>query len=117
MLRTLDSAAASSSLIQKGTSSTLHWALSFLVVVSGLIALCTHLTDPWVYSNDSNGPIHSVFAKNYLRPVDDAVLQRHGAAFPRLNTFRVETAFGSWAEAQKKHFADGGVFDRIYTQR
>ncbi|UWX03705.1 sulfate ABC transporter substrate-binding protein [Pseudoxanthomonas sp. NC8] len=58
-----------------------------------------------------------IFAKNYLRPVDDAVLQRHGAAFPRLNVFRVETAFGSWPEAQKKHFADGGVFDRIYTQR
>jgi len=58
-----------------------------------------------------------IFAKNYLRPVDDAVLQRHGAAFPKVNVFRVEAAFGSWPEAQKKHFADGGVFDRIYTQR
>jgi sulfate transport system substrate-binding protein len=22
--------------------------------------------------------------------------------------------FGGWAKAQKTHFADGGVFDRIY---
>ncbi len=22
--------------------------------------------------------------------------------------------FGGWADAQKKHFADGGVFDDIY---
>ena len=58
-----------------------------------------------------------VFARNYLRPVDDAVLQRHAATFPRLNTFRVDAAFGGWPEAQKKHFADGGVFDRIYTAR
>ena len=59
----------------------------------------------------------AIFAKNYLRPVDDAVLRRHAAAFPPLNTFRVEAAFGSWPAAQKTHFADGGVFDRIYTQR
>jgi sulfate transport system substrate-binding protein len=25
--------------------------------------------------------------------------------------------FGSWANAQKTHFADGGVFDRIYKAR
>ena len=58
-----------------------------------------------------------IFAKNYLRPVDDAVLRRHGATFPALNTFRVDAAFGGWPEAQKRHFADGGVFDRIYSQR
>ncbi|WP_372012333.1 sulfate ABC transporter substrate-binding protein [Pseudoxanthomonas sp. 10H] len=58
-----------------------------------------------------------IFAKNYLRPVDDAVLRRHAAAFPELNVFSVEAAFGGWPQAQKRHFADGGVFDRIYSQR
>ncbi|UNK57962.1 hypothetical protein MNQ95_02290 [Pseudoxanthomonas daejeonensis] len=58
-----------------------------------------------------------VFAKNYLRPMDDAVLRRHAASFLELETFRVESAFGSWLEAQKKHFADGGVSDRTYSKR
>jgi len=25
--------------------------------------------------------------------------------------------FGGWARAQKTHFADGGVFDQIYTRK
>ncbi len=58
-----------------------------------------------------------IFAKNYLRPVDAGVLQKHAAVFPRLNAFRVDEAFGSWPEAQRKHFADGGVFDRIYAKK
>ncbi|AKC85969.1 sulfate ABC transporter substrate-binding protein [Pseudoxanthomonas suwonensis] len=58
-----------------------------------------------------------IFARNYLRPVDAGVLQRHAATFPKLNAFLVDEAFGSWPEAQKKHFADGGVFDRIYSAR
>jgi sulfate transport system substrate-binding protein len=35
------------------------------------------------------------------------------ARFPELELFTVEEAFGSWAEAQKTHFAEGGVFDQI----
>jgi ABC-type sulfate transport system substrate-binding protein len=26
----------------------------------------------------------------------------------------VDDTFGGWANAQKTHFADGGVFDQIY---
>lgn len=25
--------------------------------------------------------------------------------------------FGGWDEAQKKHFADGGIFDKIYEKK
>ena len=28
--------------------------------------------------------------------------------------FTVNDVFGSWSEAQEKHFKDGGVFDSIY---
>ncbi len=54
-------------------------------------------------------------AKNYYRPnepeyVDAEVLQQ----FPELKMFTVVEKFGSWAEAQKKHFDDGGTFDAIY---
>jgi len=58
-----------------------------------------------------------IFARNYLRPTDAQVLQRHAATFPPLNTFRVEEAFGSWPAAQARHFANGGTFDQIYNAR
>jgi len=28
----------------------------------------------------------------------------------------VDEVFGGWDKAQKTHFADGGVFDQIYTK-
>ncbi len=54
-------------------------------------------------------------AKNGFRPTDKDVLARHADAFPHLELFDVATVFGGWAKAQKTHFADGGVFDQIYT--
>ena len=32
---------------------------------------------------------------------------------PKLELITVDQAFGGWAAAQKKHFADGGIFDEI----
>jgi len=34
--------------------------------------------------------------------------------FPKLTLFTIDQLFGGWQKAQKKHFADGGVFDQIY---
>ena len=34
--------------------------------------------------------------------------------FPEVELFTVNEVFGSWKEAQTKHFNDGGVFDPIY---
>jgi sulfate/thiosulfate-binding protein len=76
----------------------------------------TALANAYLQFHYSNAG-QEIFASNYLRPADEAVLRRHAARFPALNTFTVESAFGSWAEAQRKHFADGGVFDSIYTKR
>jgi sulfate transport system substrate-binding protein len=36
------------------------------------------------------------------------------ARFPQLELFELDDVFGSWAEAQAQHFADGGTFDQIY---
>ena len=36
--------------------------------------------------------------------------------FPKLDLVTIAD-FGGWAEAQQKHFADGGVFDQIYTPK
>jgi len=58
-----------------------------------------------------------IFAKNDLRPVDETVLAQYADRFPKLNVFRVEDVYGSWAKAQALHFADGASFDQIYGAR
>ncbi len=52
-------------------------------------------------------------AKHYFRPVDAAVLARHGDVFPKVETFDV-ASLGGWESVQKTHFSDGGVFDQLY---
>jgi sulfate/thiosulfate-binding protein len=54
-------------------------------------------------------------AKHFFRPVDEAAADPADLArFPKLDLVSIDTNFGGWAAAQKKHFADGGVFDEIY---
>ena len=52
-----------------------------------------------------------IIAKQGFRPRDAAVLAE--AKLPAIKTFKVEELIGPWAETQKKHFADGGVYDQI----
>jgi len=55
-----------------------------------------------------------IAAKNHYRPTLKAVADRHAQQFPRLSLFTIADVTPSWTEAQKTHFADGGVFDQIY---
>jgi sulfate/thiosulfate transport system substrate-binding protein len=55
-----------------------------------------------------------IAAKNYYRPRLEAVAKKHAATFPKLTLVTIDEVFGGWQKAQKTHFADGGVFDRIY---
>jgi sulfate/thiosulfate transport system substrate-binding protein len=58
-----------------------------------------------------------IFARHGLRPAEPAALARHAAEFPKVNLFTVEQAFGGWAQAQKQHFSDGGIFDQIMEKK
>lgn len=53
-------------------------------------------------------------AKHFYRPRDAALLEANAQRFPRMEFVTIDDAFGGWAEAQRTHFADGGVFDRIF---
>ena len=55
-----------------------------------------------------------IAAKNFYRATDPAVAAAHEKNFPKVATFTIADLFGSWNEAQEKHFNDGGVFDQIY---
>jgi sulfate/thiosulfate-binding protein len=57
-----------------------------------------------------------IAAKNYYRPRDEAVAARYAAKFPKVEFVDI-THFGGWKLAQKEHFASGGLFDQITTQK
>ena len=55
--------------------------------------------------------------KHHYRPTDAKAAAKYAKQFPKLALVKIDDVFGSWAQAQKTHFADGGVFDQIYTRK
>jgi sulfate transport system substrate-binding protein len=58
-----------------------------------------------------------IAARNFYRPIDPTVAVKYAKQFPKLSLFTIDDVFGGWSKAQKTHFADGGVFDQIYTKK
>jgi sulfate transport system substrate-binding protein len=58
-----------------------------------------------------------IAGKHFFRPRDKAVAARYASQFGPVSLFTIDEVFGGWTVAQKKHFADGGVFDQIYSQK
>ncbi len=58
-----------------------------------------------------------IAARHYYRPRLPAVAQKYAQQFPQVQLFTIDQVFGGWAKAQQIHFADGGVFDKIYEGR
>jgi sulfate transport system substrate-binding protein len=54
-----------------------------------------------------------IAVKHYFRPRLEAVAKKHANTFPVVKLFTIDEVFGSWKQAQKKHFDNGGVFDQI----
>src|SRR5262245_19110135 len=55
-----------------------------------------------------------IAAKHHYRPRDQAVAAKFASSFAKVKLFTVDEVFGNWQNAQKTHFADGAMFDRIY---
>lgn len=55
-----------------------------------------------------------IAAKHYFRPRSKSVADKYAGQFPKLELFTIQEVAGNWQEAQKTHFADGGIFDQIY---
>jgi len=58
-----------------------------------------------------------IAARNFYRPIDPTVAAKYAKNFPPVKLFTIDEVFGGWTKAQKTHFADGGVFDQIYTKK
>lgn len=54
-------------------------------------------------------------AKHYFRPRDSRAAAKYAVQFPKVQTFTVDKVFGGWAKAQNAHFANGAIFDQIYS--
>jgi sulfate transport system substrate-binding protein len=55
-----------------------------------------------------------IIGKNFYRPVEPAAQKKYAAIFPQINLVTIDRDFGGWQAAQKRFFADGGVFDAIF---
>ncbi len=57
-----------------------------------------------------------IAARNYYRPRNQEIAAKYAQNFAKLELFTIDELFGGWANAQKTHFADGGVFDQLYAR-
>ncbi len=64
----------------------------------------------YLYSDEGQ----EIAGKHYYRPRDAKAAAKYAKTFTKVNLFTIDEAFGGWQKAQKTHFADGGVFDKIY---
>ena len=79
------------------------------VAKKGTAALAKAYLD-YLYSDEAQ----EIAAKHGLRPRSAAILKKYASTFKPIQLFRAEDYFGSFAEAQKVHFNDGGQFDKLY---
>ncbi|MGD9659167.1 MAG: sulfate ABC transporter substrate-binding protein [Methylocystis sp.] len=62
-------------------------------------------------------PAQAIIARNFYRPVHpEYAAKKDIKKFAKIHFITVDKTFGGWTAAQKKHFADGGVFDDIQKQ-
>ena len=63
----------------------------------------------YLYSDEGQ----EIAARNFYRPRNETIAQKHAGQFPKLKLITIDEAFGGWAKAQKTHFSDGGTFDQM----
>jgi sulfate transport system substrate-binding protein len=54
-----------------------------------------------------------IIGRNFYRPRDARALAKYGNIFVKVPTLVTIDDFGGWPAAQSRHFADGGIFDKI----
>ncbi|MCI0743865.1 MAG: sulfate ABC transporter substrate-binding protein [Verrucomicrobia subdivision 3 bacterium] len=55
-----------------------------------------------------------IAGRHFYRPRSEVVSKKFEQQFAKIELFTIDDTFGGWAKAQKTHFGDGGVFDKIY---
>ena len=55
-----------------------------------------------------------IAARNFYRPRDAEIAKKYESSFAKVELFTIDDVFGGWTKAQREHFTEGGVFDKIY---
>ncbi len=63
----------------------------------------------YLYSKEGQ----DIIGKNFYRPTNPEVAAKYAKQFPKMELVTIDKDFGGWNAAQKKHFADNGIFDQI----
>jgi len=58
-----------------------------------------------------------IIGRHFYRPISPAAQTKVAARLPRLALFTIDQAFGGWEKVGREHFADGAMFDQIYTRK
>lgn len=64
----------------------------------------------YLYSDEGQ----KLAAENFYRPTNKDIAAQYADTFKPLDLINIDQ-FGGWRAAQQKFFADGGIFDQIYT--
>ena len=67
----------------------------------------------YLYSDEGQ----DIAGKNFYRPTSEKAKAQYDKQFPKLTLATIDQAFGGWAKANQEHFADGALFDQIYSRR
>lgn len=67
----------------------------------------------YLYSDEGQ----DIAGKHFYRPRSPKIAEKYKDQFVKVDLFTIDDVFGGWQKAQKTHFADGGLFDQIYTKR
>ena len=65
----------------------------------------------YLYSREGQ----EIIARNFYRPRDPEVAAEFAKQYPKIDLASIAD-FGGWSSVQQKFFADGGVFDQIYSK-
>lgn len=57
-----------------------------------------------------------IIGRNYYRPNNPEAAAKYADFFPDLKLVTIDDDFGGWQAAQKRFFADGAVFDKIFAK-
>ena len=67
------------------------------------------------YLNFLYSPLaQDLIGKNHYRPRSAAAAAKYASKFKNIPLVTIDDTFGGWKKAQATHFADGGLFDKIY---
>jgi sulfate transport system substrate-binding protein len=56
-----------------------------------------------------------LIGKNFYRPRDQAAAAKYASQFPKIELATI-AHFGGWSKVQPEFFADGGIFDQVYSK-